>query len=323
MDILTLGEIKNQKLTRASLEVLSEAKRLANGKKVINVLIGNNLKEFTPIISSYGASEILLIEDSSLEEFNSQSYSDILVNIIKEKKPTLFLLPANIHGKEIAALVSAKLNISLISDCTDLKIKDNLLEYIHPIYSGKVIAAYHSLTSPQAATLRPNNFPLIEENLNNQAQIIHLNFTPQDNLKIKLLEILKPKEEILEISEARIIISGGRGLKEAKNFKLLEELAEVLGAAVGASRLAVDAGWRDHQYQVGQTGKVVSPDLYIACGISGAIQHLVGMSSSKCIIAINKDPEANIFKVANYGIIGDLFEVVPLLTEEFKKILTN
>lgn len=323
--IWILAEHKEDNLSKITLELLSEAKRLSakNNNKISAVLIGNDVSKFCPILSAYGAEHIYLIEDPQLKNFNSEIYTYLLTDLTAKRKPEIFLLPATTHGKELASILSTKLETGLAAECIKFNLNSQgLLEQIRPIYAGKVIATYLTpQAKPQVATVRSNVLPLEPEDTSRTAEIIKIEFKPPENLRTKILEIVKSVKGALEITEAKIIIAGGRGLKSAENFKLLEEMAKVLGAAVGATRMTVDAGWRDHQFQVGQTGKVVSPELYIACGISGAIQHLVGMNSSKCIVAINKDPEANIFKVADYGIVGDLFDIIPLLTEELKKTL--
>lgn len=325
MKILVFIELKDDKIRRASLEVLSEARRLADKIKgsIVAVLLGSKTKDLIKEKTLSLADKVIAVVNNLFDQFSSEAYAYQLASIIEKEDPNIILLASTIIGKNLAPRLSAKLKASLFSDCIGLSIENNSdLIGIRPIYSGKLLAELFSQNSKyQMALLRPNVFPLIENPEPKVVQYEELisDFSP-DKLKAIFKEIKKPEKAILDITEAQIIVAGGRGLKAAENFKLLEELAEPLGAAIGASRAAVDAGWIDHSHQVGQTGKVVSPVLYFAIGISGSIQHLAGMSSSKCIVAINKDPEAPIFQIADYGIIGDLFEIVPLLTEEIKKL---
>jgi electron transfer flavoprotein alpha subunit len=247
----------------------------------------------------------------------------VLADLITQQQPTVVLMGATAMGKDLAPKLAARLKTSLACDCIGLKLDEaGHLLATRPMYAGKVWADFRSLTpSCQIATIRPNVFTLPPPNPSASPQVERLTLKlDPEGLLAKIREILAAAESKVELTEAKIIVSGGRGLQGPENFKIIEDLAEALGAAVGASRAAVDAGWKPHSYQVGLTGKTVSPLLYIACGISGAIQHQAGMSSSKYIVAINKDPNAPIFKLANYGIVGDLFEIVPLLTQEIKKM---
>jgi electron transfer flavoprotein alpha subunit len=310
-------------IPHSALEVLSEGARLAlsSGESLHAIVIGSKVEKSLPLIENYTPGEILLYDHPALGSFELESYSSLIADAFHSKNWKYLLLPATIYGKELAGRLATLLKTAFAADCTKLLWEESLLKALRPAYAGKVLMTLGAKgDSPFLASLRPNLFPLEEPNQSVKAQVIKMEFVPPAAPRTKILEVLKPESACLDVSEAKIIVSGGRGLKEAANFSLLEELAGMLNAAVGASRMAVDAGWRDHQAQVGQTGKVVSPDLYLACGISGAIQHLVGMSSSKCIIAINKDPDANIFKVADYGIVADLFEVIPPLTQKLKEM---
>jgi electron transfer flavoprotein alpha subunit len=227
-------------------------------------------------------------------------------------------------GKDLAPRVAARLGVGLASDCTKVAVKDGTLEFTRPIYAGKAFLTLRLKTAPQMATLRPNVFPLGEAAAGSGETVRVDAAIPDGAVKGRVAEILKEESAETDVTEAEVVVSGGRGLKGPEAFALLRDLAAVFPrTAVGASRSAVDSGWIGHQHQVGQTGKTVSPQLYVAVGISGAIQHLAGMSSSKVIVAVNKDPEAPIFKIADYGIVGDLFEVVPKLTEELKKTLAE
>lgn len=327
MKILVFLEIRENNIKRASLEALSEARRLADKSNgfVVAVILGSKTKEVIKEKLLNLSDKVILVNDSFFDKYSCESYSYQLDKIVRKENPNFIFIASTVIGKEIAARLSAKLKASLFSDCVSLNIENssNLIA-IRPIYSGKLLAEVFSKDSEyQMALLRPNVFPLIETPAAKEIQYEEMsNQFPIEKLRSLLKEVKEPEKKELDISEAQIIVAGGRGLKAAENFKILEELAKPLGAAIGASRAAVDAGWIDHSHQVGQTGKVVSPLLYFAIGISGSIQHLAGMSSSKCIVAINKDPEAPIFQIADYGIIGDLFEIVPLLTEEIKKAIT-
>ncbi len=243
-----------------------------------------------------------------------------VAKIVKENDPAILLLGASTQGKDLSGRLVGKLATGLATDCTDVKIADGKLLAIRPMYAGKCFGEIAIASFPQMASLRPNVFPATE---NPKAGAV-VKFDPAldaGQLKTKVLEVQKDASGKMDLTEANIIVSGGRGMKGPEGYAILEELAAVLGATVGASRAAVDAGWRPQSDQVGQTGKIVSANLYIACGISGAIQHLAGMSSSKFIVAINKDAEAPIFAKADYGIVDDLFKVVPEFTKECKKLL--
>jgi electron transfer flavoprotein alpha subunit len=242
---------------------------------------------------------------------------------VKTDDPALLLMGASVQGKDLSARLSARLGVGLAQDCTAFSAEDGNLVATRPIYAGK---AYVKVTFenswPQMATARPKMMSISEPDTSRSAEIIDATFSLDDStLKTKVVEVIKEEGGKVDLTEADKIVSGGRGMKGPENYKVLEELADLIGASVGASRSAVDAGWRPHTDQVGQTGKVVSPNLYIACGISGAIQHLAGMSTSKVIVAINKDEDAPIFQKSDYGVVADLFDVVPALTEEIKKYL--
>jgi len=259
-------------------------------------------------------------DNAALEPYTTDAHAAAVAKIVKEKGPAILLLGASVQGKDLAARLVGKLATGLATDCTGLKIEGGKLIAFRPMYAGKCFGEVAFEATPAMATLRPNVFPIVE---NAKAGAVE-KFDPAldaGQLKTKVAEIAKDTSGKIELTEANIIVSGGRGMKGPENYNIIEDLAKVLGAAVGASRAAVDAGWRPQTDQVGQTGKTVSPNLYIACGISGAIQHLAGMSSSKFIVAINKDPEAPIFQRADYGIVDDLFKVVPEVTAAAKKLL--
>jgi electron transfer flavoprotein alpha subunit len=250
-------------------------------------------------------------------------HADVLADIVRRTDPAVVLMSASFRGRDLAPRLAAKLGAGLVSDVTGVEVvEDGRLRITRPIYAGKAIARVVEKSRPQMATVRPNVFPVPPPDPSRTAQVEEVEAEVGD-IRAIVREVVQTATGRVELTEADIIVSGGRGMGGPENYALIRELADVLGAAVGASRAAVDAGWRPHSDQVGQTGKTVSPTLYIACGISGAIQHLAGMKSSRYIVAINKDPEAPIFKVADYGIVADLFTAVPLLTEEFRKLLAE
>ncbi len=267
---------------------------------------------------------MIVVESEKLAEYTTGAYTSVLNKLIRKEEPNAVLIGNTAMGKDLAPRLAQRLGVGLASDCTGMEKDDaNFLSFKRPIYGGKAFAQVATDVKPVLATIRPNTFPLAAPDAGRTAEIVtEAAEIDQDDLRAILKEVIIAASERPELTEANVIVSGGRGMKGPENFPILEALADVLGGAVGASRAAVDAGWIEQKFQVGQTGKTVSPTLYIACGISGAIQHLAGMSSSKVLVAINKDPEANIFNLADYGIVGDLFEIVPLLTEEIKKLVS-
>jgi electron transfer flavoprotein alpha subunit len=323
-DVLVVAEIRDGALKKISFEMLGEGRRIADqlGGSVFAVALGEGIGDAIAPLAHYGADKVFVADDPVLAEYTAEAYSNVLAGLINEIQPALVLLGATTQGKDLAPRLAARLAAGLASDCTGFAVQDGELHITRPIYAGKAIATVREAARPYMATVRPNVFAAPEPDDSREAPVETISVDAGE-IRAKVLELIKEAGERVELTEADIVVSGGRGLKEPENFALIEELANVLGAAVGASRAAVDAGWKDHSYQVGQTGKVVTPTLYIACGISGAIQHLAGMKTSKYIFAINKDPDAPIFKVADYGIVGDLFKVVPVLTEEFKKMMAE
>lgn len=315
------------RLTGVSLELIGAAKTLSaqlSGEEVAVLLIMGNedpnalIKE----ISEAGANKVYLVQNENLNEYETELYTKVVCDVITDKKPSIVLIGATTQGRDIAPRVSSRLNTGLTADCTELSINEKgLLAATRPTFGGNLMATILcNKTRPQMATVRPKVLPKPETDQSNSAIVEKVEVSVDPSMaRTKILDCESACEVLCQkIEEADIIVAGGRGMKNQEGFKLLEDLAHVLGGAVGASRAAVDAGWRPHCDQVGQTGKTVCPKLYIACGISGAIQHLAGMNSSDVIIAVNKDPEAPIFQYATYGIVGDLFEVVPALTEAIK-----
>ena len=316
--ILTFAEARDGKLRRASLETLSEARRLAGplGAAVTTVVIGPGSGSLAAELTAQGADRVVAFEDAGFAAYATESYARALAQAIAEAKPSVVLVPFTAMGKDLAPRVAARVGAGLASDCVALEVKDGRLVGRRPMYAGKAYATVEWAEEPQMATLRPNVFPLGPRDEACPVELVRA--TADTSARARVSAVTATAQGKVQLGEAQIVVSGGRGLKGPENFHLVESLAEALGAAVGASRAVVDAGWVDHQLQVGQTGRTVSPTLYIACGISGAIQHLAGMSSSKYIVAINKDKDAAIFKVADYGVVGDLFEVLPRLTEAAK-----
>jgi electron transfer flavoprotein alpha subunit len=317
--IVTYAEARDGKLRRPSLEAVSEAARLApalGGATVETVLIGSGVEGLARELGHYGAAKVHLFDDPALASYATESYARALAQVVEQSKAAALLVPFTAQGKDLAPRVAARLGAGLVSDASALSVKDGQLVARRAMYSGKAQATVRWERGPWLATLRPNVFALGSPDPSRSATVERGKVDTAARARVTATHAAAGGK--VELSEAQVIVSGGRGLKGPENFHLVQGLAEAFGAAVGASRAVVDAGWVDHQFQVGQTGKTVSPTLYIACGISGAIQHLAGMSSSKVIVAINKDADAPIFKVANYGILGDVFQVVPKLTEAAK-----
>jgi electron transfer flavoprotein alpha subunit len=321
--VLVVAEHRDGDLKKVTFEMLGEGARIATkmelGGVVEAALLGSGVSGMTDILAHYGAARVYLADDSSLEKYSGEGYTTTLARLIEKVEPAVVLLGATTQGKDLAPRVAARLGLGLASDCTAFEVTaDGRLIITRPIYGGRAIATVMEKTTPQIATVRPNVMMPLQPDISRTALVEKLTVRTGD-IRAKVIDLIQESgRQQVGLAEADIIVSGGRGLKGPENFCLLEGLADVLGAAVGASRAAVDAGWIEHGHQVGQTGKTVTPNLYIACGISGAVQHLAGMKTAKCIVAINKDPEAPIFRVADYGIVGDLFEVVPILIEEFK-----
>lgn len=320
--ILAYMEVREGKIKKSSLEALSEAKRRADdlGEALEAVFLGKDLDGLAEGAYKYGASKVYLLENPLLESYSSSLYALVLADFINEIKPKAVFFSATAMGKDLSPRLAAKLDVGAATDCIRTSVNNSVLEIERPIYAGKAFASFQFSSEPWVVSLRPNVFPLIEP-LSEKGEAVKKEVeASQDQVKDQVVEEKREEGAELDVTEADIVVSGGRGMKGPENFGLLRDLIALLpNAALGSSRSAVDAGWVDHQHQVGQTGKTVSPDLYIAVGISGAIQHLAGISSSKFIVAINKDPEASIFKVADFGVVGDLFKVIPPLKKELEK----
>ena len=317
-----VAEQRDGALRKISFELASTARKLADqtGDEVGAILLGSGIESMAAELGKYGVDKVFVGDNAAMEPYITEAHAAVVAKVVKENDPAILLLGASVQGKDLSARVAAKLATGLATDCTDVKIDGGKLVAIRPMYAGKCFGEVVTSTTPQMASLRPNVFPAAE---NAKAGTVVKVDAAVDaaSIKSKILEIQKDTSGKVDLTEATVIVSGGRGMKGPEGYPILEELADVLKGCVGASRAAVDAGWRPQKDQVGQTGKVVSPNLYIACGISGAIQHLAGMSSSKYIVAINKDAEAPIFTKADYGVVDDLFKVVPELTNACKKLL--
>jgi electron transfer flavoprotein alpha subunit len=317
--VITLAEVRDGSLRNVSFEAIAAAKTIADGGEVVAVLVGESVQSYANELIYRGADRVVVVENEKLKNYTSDGFGQALMAVIDAEKPEGIVFGHTALGKDLSPKIATKLNSGLVSDVITVEETGGNLVFTRPIYSGKAFEKKIVTDGFIFVTVRPNNIPALERDESRTGNVSSLSVDVKD-LRTIVKEIVRKTAEGVDLSEAKVIVAGGRGVKSAEGFEPLKELANVLGGAVGASRGACDAGYCDYSLQIGQTGKVVTPDLYIACGISGAIQHLAGMSNSKVIVAINKDPEANIFKVADYGIVGDLFEVVPLLTEEFKKL---
>ncbi|HEY8500993.1 MAG TPA: electron transfer flavoprotein subunit alpha [Clostridia bacterium] len=324
--VWVFAEQKDNVVSQVAFELLGEGRKLADALSapLSAVLIGSNLQDQAEKLIAYGADNVYYVDHQSVEHYNDESYTDIFVQLVEEYKPEIVLIGATTYGRSLAPRVASRLNTGLTADCTGLEIdpEKKILLQTRPAFGGNLMATIICPNHrPQMSTVRPKVMKPLEPDYSRKGEIIYPNVIIPENLKVKVLDVVQTVCETVSLSEADIIVSGGRGLGDAKNYALVEELARVLGGAAGASRAIVDAGWVDYSHQVGQTGKTVGPKVYFACGISGAVQHLAGMSSSDIIIAINKNPDAPIFKIATYGIVGDVLEILPELIKQFRERL--
>jgi len=318
--ILVFVEQRNGQVRKASLEALCEARRQCDKMQepVVALLVGENIRELAAGLSKYRPNKILVADNPAFSKYSTEGYAQALSEAIKREDPRYVFSANTSMAKDLIPRVAAHCDAPCASDAVELR-DGGSLSAVRPMYSGKAYGVVEFQSPLAFLTLRPNVFSTSEPDAGHQAPVEELPVTPA-NVRAWVVETHAAAGQKRELSESGIIVSGGRGIKGPENWGMLQELCDVLGAALGASRAVVDAGWIDHQHQVGQTGKTVSPQLYIACGISGAIQHLAGMSTSKVIVAINNNPEAPIFKHATYGVVGDVFQVVPKLTEEIRKL---
>lgn len=323
-DIWVFVEQREQKLMNVSLEILGEARRLADkkGVKACAVLVGYEVKGLAEELIKYGADVVYVIDHSLLKNYTTDAYTKVICDLANSLKPEVILYGATYVGRDLAPRIAARMQTGLTADCTALDIDENgLLLQIRPAFGGNLIATIICPERrPQMATIRPGVMKKALMDEGRRGEVIEIKpVIEEKDIRTEIISIIKEARQKVNLEEADIIVSGGRGVGGPEGFKLIEELAEVLGGVVGASRAAVEAGWISSDHQVGQTGKTVRPKLYIACGISGAIQHIAGMGGAKTIVAINKNPDAPIFKIADYGIVGDLFKVIPALIEEIKE----
>lgn len=318
-EILAYAEVQKGEIKKASFEIISKAKSI--GGQVSACIIGKDVEGLAGQLGKYGADKIYVVDGPEFENYLTEPYVQALAHVAGMVNPSIIFISASAQGKDLTPALAARLKVGSISDCVDLTLNGDKVTAKRPIYAGKAYAMSEANGNPQVLSIRPNSFAVSE--IAGAGTVEKVSFSlDQSKIKavVKSVEVTTSGEP--DQTEAEIIVSGGRGMDGPENFKILQELAHELGptATIGASRAAVDAGWIDHGYQIGQTGKTVSPNLYIAAGISGAIQHLAGMGTSKVIVAINNDPEAPIFSKADFGVVDDLFKVIPKLTEEVKKI---
>lgn len=314
------------KIAGVSYEMLSEARKLADqhSSEVCAVLLGSQVQDLAGEAFAYGANRVYVCDDEKLKDYNTDSYCAALEALVREHAPAILLIAATTNGRDLAGRLSSRLETGLASDCVALSLDDaGQLTATRPMYGGNIMADVgFSEKRPAICTIRPNSLSKADPDAGRTGEVVSAALGDLQ-LKTTLREIVAKASGEISLTDAQIIVSGGRGLGDASGFDLIRQLAGVLNAAVGASRAAVDAGWIPYEHQVGQTGKTVGPKLYIACGISGALQHLAGMKTSDVIIAINKDEEAPIFSIANYGIVGDLYQVIPVMIEELKKVMES
>lgn len=321
-NILLYAENRDGKLRQIAIEAVGAAQVIASEGDTIHVFVaGSHITEAISELLPYGADQVIAVEHPDLAHYNPDAYFAATKAVLDQVKPDIVLFGHTAIGRDLAPQVAAYLQAGQISDVTTIDNENGEAVYTRPLYAGKAFEKRVFTSTPAVITIRPNNIKPAELcETAAPSSVVDIAY-PTPSLRTVIKDVVNKATGKIDLTEAKVVISGGRGVKSEEGFKPLEELADLLGGAVGASRGACDAGYCDYSLQIGQTGKVVTPEIYIACGISGAIQHLAGMSQSRVIIAINKDPEAPIFKVADYGIVGDLFEVVPLLTEEFRKVL--
>lgn len=321
MVILVVAEQRDSKIKKSSFEAVGAAKMLADELKgsCVALVVGSGVEAVAGDLGVYGASRVLVVDSPKLARHSNSAYAKVIAEVAAKEQAAIVLLPASQMGKDLAPRVAVKLNAGLAADCVALRIENGNVIATRPVFAGKTLLDIKVKTPVKMFTLRPNVFAAAR---NGQGAAVEKMDVPlEDGDFTATVTEMSVATGRPDVTEADIIVSGGRGLKGPENFHLVEELADVLGAGVGASRAVVDAGWRPHDEQVGQTGKTVSPTMYVACGISGAVQHLAGMSSSKYIVAINKDKDAPIFQIADYGIVGDVTEILPELTAQLKQAL--
>ncbi|MEK5039185.1 electron transfer flavoprotein subunit alpha/FixB family protein [Sporosarcina sp. FSL K6-3457] len=320
--VLVLGEAREGTLRNVSFEVIAAAKKISGGGEVVGVLLGDAVQTLAEEMIHYGADRVVTVEHPHLKQYTSDAFGQAFMAVYEQEKPDAVVFGHTALGKDLSPKIASKLASGLISDVTAIEGEGDAAVFIRPIYSGKAFEKVKNKEGLLFITVRPNNIAPLEQDASRTGDVSAVT-AEITSLRSVIAEVVRKSTEGVDLSEAKVVVAGGRGVKSAEGFEPLQELATLLGGAIGASRGACDADYCDYSLQIGQTGKVVTPDLYIAAGISGAIQHVAGMSNAKVIVAINKDPEANIFKIADYGIVGDLFDVIPLMIEEIKKIKSN
>ncbi|WP_080874198.1 electron transfer flavoprotein subunit alpha/FixB family protein [Oceanobacillus timonensis] len=318
--LLVIGEVRDNEVRNVSFEAIAAAKQIDKDAEIVGVLFSDSdLTSSGQELIAYGADSVVTVTHDNLQTYTSEGYGQALLDIIDELSPKGIIMGHTAIGKDLTPKIASRLAKGLISDVVDIEKDGDESVFIRPIYSGKAFEKKTFEDDFTFVTIRPNNIAVLEKD-DSRSGDVHTKDVDIKDLRTVVKDVVRKASDGVDLSEANVIVAGGRGVKSADGFKPLYELAEALGGAVGASRGACDADYCDYALQIGQTGKVVTPDLYIAVGISGAIQHLAGMSNSKVIVAINKDADSNIFNVADYGIVGDLFDVIPLLIEEIKKV---
>ena len=324
--VWVFAEQREGELQKVSLELLGEGRRQADKLvvKLTALLLGSNIEGLSKTLAEHGADEVLIADDKLLEHYTTDAYTKVICDLVNERKPGILFVGATFIGRDLGPRVAARLNTGLTADCTsiDVEVENGDLLATRPAFGGNLMATIACPEHrPQMATVRPGVFAKVEsDGANCNIEKVNVELTDSD-VRTKVLETVKTAKDIIDISEAKVIVSGGRGVGSKENFALLEELANILGGTVAGSRAAVEKGWIENAYQVGQTGKTVKPSIYIACGISGAIQHVAGMQDSDMIIAVNKDETAPIMKVADYAIVGDIKKVLPELIAQAKEIV--
>lgn len=320
-NIMVYVEIQEGSPVKVGLEMLSPAKKLADAKegKVIAVVIGSNVKDAADKVAAAGADQVITVDAPAYEKFNLDAYAGVMVELVKEENPAVVLVGGTQDGKDIAPMIAAKCDAGYAWDVMAVKAEDGKVIYTCPIYGGTVLEDVELAGYPQVATLRSGAFQKLEDPAAGEVVEKEVSVA-EDQIRAKITESVKEIAESINLEEAEVIVSGGRGMGSKENFGLVEELCGLLGGVVGATRPAIEDGWVSKIHQVGQSGKIVAPKLYIACGISGATQHISGIMNSDYIVAINKDEDAPIFDVANVGIVGDVMKVLPVMIEEIKKI---
>lgn len=318
--ILVMGEAKDGELRNVSFETIAAAKKIKADAEIVALLCGNeDLDAYGQEMIYYGADRVITVQHDDLENYTSEGYGQALMAVIAEESPYGIVVGHTSIGRDLTPRIASKLDSGLISDVINIEVEDDQVVFTRPIYSGKAFEKKIITSGIVFATIRPNNIPMLDRDESRSGDIVEKD-VDIEGVRTIVKEVISESSGGVDMSEASIVVGGGRGVKSKEGFDELYNLADVLGGAVGATRGATDADYCDYSLQIGQTGVVITPDLYIAVGVSGAIQHLAGISNSKVIVAINTDADANIFNIADYGIVGDLFEVLPLLEEEIKKV---